>query len=253
MIRVFLIALLPLFLSCVTQEKVQHPAYIAHAGGEIGGYVYTNSRESLDSAHAKGYEYIEVDFQFTSDSVLVAAHSWEEFNVWTGFPQHGDKAPSLEDFVSRRIHGCYTPMTAADVNDFFIRNEGVFLVTDKVSSPKVLAEYFPNLKQRMVVEAFSYGDYVQLRSEGYHLVMYSCMADDLGGALVKNLLFDKLFPGERIEWIALHTSGLENGFFKFLNKVRRFNIALFTIDSPYDVAARYRDRARMIYTNKLLP
>ena len=253
MVRFFLLALLPLLLSCVTQEKVQRATLIAHAGGEVGGKHYTNSRESLDSALIRGYKYIELDFSFTRDSVLVAVHSWKEFNEWTGYAHEGDVAPMLSDFKKRLIHGCYTPLTAAEINDFFMQHDSLYLVTDKVSDPAVLSSYFPELKERMVVEAFNYKHYTQLRREGYHLVFYSCMASDLGSALVKNLLFDKLFEGERIEWLALHTSGLDYKVFRFLNSVRRFNVALFTVDSLDEIDVKFWDRAKMIYTNKLLP
>ena len=49
-------------------------AFIAHAGGSIGGLAMTNSMEALYAARDKGYKYIELDLQFTSDSVLVAMH-----------------------------------------------------------------------------------------------------------------------------------------------------------------------------------
>ena len=251
--KLLLLAILPLFLSCVTQERVQHAEFVAHAGGAIGGCLYTNSRESLDSALARGYKYIELDLQFTRDSVLVAAHSWEEFNEWTGYKHKGAEAPLLSDFRKRLIHGRYTPLTADDIRDFFMQHDSLFLVTDKVSDPTVLERYFDDLKERMVVEAFSYDHYIRLRREGYHLVLYSCMASDLSNALVRNLLFDKFFKGERIEWIALHTSGLDYSMFKFLNKVRRFNIALFTVDDLDDIEVKFRNRAKLIYTNKLLP
>jgi hypothetical protein len=227
--------------------------FIAHAGGEVGGNHYTNSRESLDSALVRGYKFIEFDLSFTRDSVLVAAHSWQEFNEWTGHAHKGDEAPMLSDFKKRLIHGRYTPLTAAEINEFFMQHDSLYLVTDKVSDPAVLSSYFPELKERMVVEAFNYNHYTQLRRDGYHLVFYSCMASDLGSALVKNLLFDKLFKGERIEWMALHTSGLDHKMFRFLNRVRRFNVALFTIDSFDEIDEKFRDRAKMIYTNRLLP
>lgn len=242
--------------SCTDSLKkpyVQYYDYIAHAGGAIGEHIYTNSRESLDSALAKGYRFIELDFQFTSDSVLVAAHSWEEFNLWTGFAACGNKAPTCGEFTERRIHGRYTPLTAKDVHAFFMQHEDLYLVTDKISNPELLAKYFPGLKERMVVEAFSYEHYRRLRQEGYFRVLYSCMARDLESALVKNMLLDWMFPGERIEWVALHTSGFESGFFKFLYSVCDFRIALFTVDDICEIDEEYADRVWMIYTNRLLP
>ena len=245
--------LLPLFLSCVIQERVERATLIAHAGGAIDSCIYTNSREALELAANNGYRFIELDFQFTSDSVLVAAHSWRDFNVMTDSAHLGDATPTYRDFMSRRIYGRYTPLSAREINDFFESNDSLFLVTDKVSAPEVLGTYFPNLKERMVVEAFSYQHYTRLLDEGYYLVMYSCMASDLHATLFKNLLFNRLFPGKRIEWMSLHSSALDTPFFKFLNKVRKFKFALFTIDDYQDIPSEYSNRATMIYTNHIHP
>ena len=251
--RFLLLLFLPLLFSCVTQEKVSNPALIAHAGGAIDGNVYTNSREALEQAVSNGYTFIEFDLIFTSDSVLVAAHSWSDFNKMTGYEEWGDSVPTFDDFAERRILGRYRPLSATDIDSFFCENENLYLVTDKESSPEVLGTYFPSLKERMVVEAFSYEHYCRLIDDGYFRVLYSCMASDVYSTLAKNLFFDKLFPGRRIEWLALHTSGLEYSFFKILNRVRRFNVALFTVDSYDDIPVEYSGRFDMIYTNSLLP
>ena len=254
MIRsVLLFLLLPMLFSCVTQERVSHMELIAHAGGAIDGYVYTNSLEALQKAAENGYTFIEFDLLMTSDSVLVAAHSWEEFNRMTGNSHWGDSVLSSADFVRQRIHGRYTPLTASMIEEFFVAHEELYLVTDKISSPVLLAKHFPRLKERMVVEAFSYADYEQLCDVGYYRVLYSCMASDLSSAIVKNLLLDRLFPGKRIEWLALHTRGLKYPSYRFINKVRRFKVALFTVDNYNEVKPEQLQRVSMIYTNTILP
>ncbi|MBQ8694722.1 MAG: hypothetical protein IJ513_03665 [Bacteroidaceae bacterium] len=245
--------ILPLFLSCITQERSVRRELIAHAGGVLDGYVYTNSLEALQHAVENGYKFIEVDLIMSADSVLVAAHSWEDFNRMTGNAHRGDSAMMLEQFVEQRIHGRYTPMTAAMVNDFFMSDTSLYLVTDKTSEPVILAEYFPNLKQRMVVEAFTYEHYQQLVDGGYFRVLYSCMAEDFASAITRNLMFDKLFSGKRIDWIALHTSGFSYPMFKLLDRMRRFNIALFTVDNYNELHPWQLERVKMIYTNTLLP
>lgn len=253
-IRKFLfLTFLPLVVACVTQENVRVAEFVAHAGGGIEGHIYTNSREALELAKENGYKFIEFDLQMTSDSILVAAHSWGEFNRMTGADSCGNSAPAYSDFVSRRIHGKFTPLSAQEINDYFMADTSLYLVTDKISDPIVLGKYFPRLKERMVVEAFDYNDYIRLRDAGYFRVLYSCMASDMKEAVFKNLLFNSVFPGKRIEWIALHTDGLENGFFKFLNRTRRFKVALFTVDSLDSIPVKYRTRAEMIYTNTILP
>ncbi len=251
--RVLLLSVLPLLLSCVTQEKVQRAELIAHAGGAIDGYVYTNSLEALEQAVDNGYSYIELDLQMTSDSVLVAAHSWKDFNRMTGNPQWGDSVPSLEHFMAQRIYGRYTPLTAQMINDFFEKNGTLYLVTDKISDPNVLGRNFPALKERMVVEAFCYDDYNRLVEQGYYRVLYSCLADDLSSVLIKHLLLHRMFPGERVEWVALHTSGFKHPSFRIMDRLRRFNVALFTIDNYNDLPKEQLKRAKMIYTNTLLP
>ena len=252
--KVLLFLLVPLILfSCVTQERVERAVLIAHAGGEIDSCIYTNSREALEQAVVRGYSFIEFDFQFTSDSVLVAAHSWSDFNKMTGYAHKGDSAPSFNEFKSRRIYKRYTPLSASEINRFFEQRSDIYLVTDKVSQPEVLACYFPNLKSRIVVEAFSYPHYKQLKREGYFRVLYSCMAADLSATMVKHMLFHRLFRGERVEWVALHTSGFDNSMFRFIDKLRLFNVALFTIDNIGDIPPEYAGRAKMIYTNFLQP
>ena len=246
------ILVLPLLLSCVTQRIVTDAELIAHAGGVLDGYVYTNSREALERAAAVGYKFIELDLIMTSDSVLIAAHSWEDFNRMTGCPEKGSEAPCFSDFMSRKICGRYTPLSADSVNSFFMRNTGLYLVVDKTSSPCVLEKYFSDLKERIIVEAFSYDDYCRLVDAGYYRVFYSCLASDLNETLVKNMLFHRLFRGRRIEWLALHTSGLNNRFFRFLDKTCSFDIALFTVDNYDEILDKYRSRAAMIYTNTLL-
>lgn len=236
-----------LLLSCSKRESGEssHPELIAHAGGAVDSCVYTNSREALEKACEQGYRFIEFDLLFTSDSVLVAAHSWSDFNLMTGFVHYGDSIPSYSDFSARRIYDSYTPISANEINAFFESHDSLYLVTDKLSDPDVLQYYFPNLKERMVVEAFSYEHYSRLKSQGYYRVLYSCMANDLTSALLQN--------GSSIDWIALHTSAFDKTTFKIINHFLELNIALFTVDDIELVPAEYRDAVKMVYTNYIQP
>ena len=44
---------------------------IAHAGGLIDGYSYTNSKEALLKSISEGYQYIELDLYGTTDGSIV--------------------------------------------------------------------------------------------------------------------------------------------------------------------------------------
>ena len=242
-----------LLFSCIGQEKSKEfatlqftPQLIAHAGGAIDSCVYTNSREAMQQAFVKGYRFIEFDLLFTSDSVLVAAHSWEKFNQMTGFGHMRDSVPSYADFASRKICDRYTPLSAAEINTFFEQNDSLYLVTDKISDPDVLQEYFPALKDRMVVEAFSFQHYCRLKNRGYYRVLYSCMAQDLNATLFSSSL-------KEIEWFALHTSGFDRLAFKLIKGFGNFDIALFTVDDIDVVPVEEREAVKMIYTNYIEP
>lgn len=227
--------------------------YIAHAGGAIDGYAYTNSKEALEQSVANGYKYVEFDLLMTADSVLVAAHTWSEFNAMTGYACKKDTAPTLSEFLSRRIYGKYSPLTACDINDFFAANKNLYLVTDKISDADVLEQYFGDIKNRMVVEAFSYPHYEELLEQGYHRVLYSCMAHDMNEAVVKHLLLHTFHKGRRIEWITLHTSAFDNFLFKTIDFFGSYKAALFTVNDTADIPERYRKKVYMIYTDSLLP
>ncbi len=243
-----------LLLSCGKVATVEQPIeLIAHAGGEVDGFVYTNSREALEKAVADGYRYIEFDLLYTADSVLVAAYSWKDFNAMTGYAQRGDTAPAFADFAARRIHGLYTPLSAVDINDFFSKDTTLVLVTDKISSPAVLSAHFPTLKERMVVEAFSYAHYDALCAQGYCRVLYSCLAADLGEALVKHLVLHPLFKGHKIEWIAMYAGALNNRLFRLVDALSTFKMALYTINDYNAIPAAHRAKTGMLYTERLKP
>lgn len=255
-IRVFFLLWIgTFFFSCSEKNITPSKEYelIAHAGGAIDGYIYTNSKEAMETAVANGYRYIEFDFLMTSDSVLVAAHSWRDFNEMSGYPHFGDSVPALKDFLDRRIYGRYTPLTAQDINVFFEENEHLFLVTDKISDAALLDSCFPTLKNRMVVEAFNYDDYNILHEKGYYRVMYSCMASDLETSIVKHLLLYPFFSGRRIEWITLHTSAFDNDFFKLADALCDYKSAVFTVNDTAAIPFAYRDKTDMIYTDSIMP
>lgn len=247
--RLLQLLMISLLFSCARPQeegKDFSPQLIAHAGGAVDSCIYTNSREAMEYSLAKGYRLIEFDLLFTSDSVLVAAHSWERFNSMTGYEDWGDSVPAYSDFVSRKICGRYTPLSAREINSFFEQNDSLYLVTDKVSDPDVLQEHFPSLKNRMVVEAFSFQHYCRLKSQGYFRVLYSCMARDLNATIFSSSI-------REVEWFALHTSGFDSHLFKFVNELYDFDIALFTVDDIDAVPVEFQKSVKMVYTNFIEP
>ncbi|MEQ1770687.1 MAG: hypothetical protein ABL879_12700 [Devosia sp.] len=53
---------------------------VAHAAGGIGDTTYVNGIDALDANYARGFRIFEMDFNWTSDGVLVCNHDWKEYD-----------------------------------------------------------------------------------------------------------------------------------------------------------------------------
>lgn len=125
---------------------------IAHAGGEIDGNIYTNSLEALNSSYEKGARVFELDISETKDSHLVAVHEWDEWAEFTGY--QGNLPPTLSDFKRLNILEKYTPLSFADINDWFLEHGDAVLITDKINDPALITSLFVD-KDRLKMELFS--------------------------------------------------------------------------------------------------
>lgn len=82
---VFIIAILFLPIPSLKRTNMQE-YFIAHAGGEIDGFSYTNSVEAVINSINNEFKYIELDISLTTDSQLVCMHSPSEFIEMTNLP-----------------------------------------------------------------------------------------------------------------------------------------------------------------------
>lgn len=136
-----------------------HPL-IYHAGGEIRGSGYTNSREAVESTLAAhpGKCFIEMDLRYTSDGTLVCAHSWNDALL-------DAEDPTLETFRSWKIQGRFTPLTAEELVEIMRENPQMYLVTDFKDLPGSLSDGVaelvrlcrenPDLLGRMVIQLYT--------------------------------------------------------------------------------------------------
>ena len=137
-------------------ETVNIDSFIAHAGGSIEGYKYTNSLEAINLSYQKGCRLFELDLILTADNQLVAAHSWSDFKKMTDFPEPWDDTPLTEEqFLSLKIHNQYRPMNMDLINEWFRTHPDAILVTDKINSPESLLNKFL-FKDRLIMELFSW-------------------------------------------------------------------------------------------------
>jgi len=125
--------------------------YIAHAGGVIDGFKYTNSEEALEFSYKKGFRLFELDIIQTVDGEYVAAHDWKHWKKITKFK---DTLPVTRDeFLKHSIHGRYTAMDINKINNWFSNHPDAILVTDKINDPISFSNKFID-KNRLIMELF---------------------------------------------------------------------------------------------------
>lgn len=185
MSRHSLLLILLMCYNCTFSQEM--PNYIAHACGGINGYTYSNCKEAFLQSIERGYSFIEVDIDTTSDGILVASHDWESFNLNANQPELKDKMLSLSEFRGSVIYGRYTPITIEEIVDILLEHPSVAIVTDKISDINIIDKYFSEIKDRVYVESFSIEDYIQLKESGYH-AMYSHRIVDLCSVIIEHLL-----------------------------------------------------------------
>ncbi|MGM9659472.1 MAG: hypothetical protein ACI3WQ_02620 [Faecousia sp.] len=116
---------------------------IYHAGGEIHGSSYTNSLEAVEKTLAEhpGKCFIEIDLTHTSDGALVCAHNWGDAFL------NQTEPPTLEEFVSRKIQGRFTPLTGERLMQMMAENPQMYLVTDVKGETDPVAQVIGELAE----------------------------------------------------------------------------------------------------------
>lgn len=221
----------------------QAPQPIAHALGSIDGNVYTNSREAMISSIAKGYKYLEVDIDSTSDGIYIATHDWGHFNTITNHSELKDKKVTFDEFKKRKIYNAYTPITIQEVIDTLKNHPDISIMTDKISDPDIIESLFGDIKDRVYVECFSEDDYFELKKRGYHVMFSTYTAEGTSIYIIKNLLKSN----GRIDFITTSTDQNFNELRK-LKCMMPLQISMFTINSK-EVFEEHMDEIEFFYSD----
>lgn len=148
-----------------------HPL-IAHAGGQIYGYKYSNSLEAIENSYNNGFKLIELDFEWTSDNEIVLIHDWtgmsnrllytEGVFSYTGF-KNSDKFMDL------------TLMHIFDLASWLEDKSDVYIVTDAKSKNiefmETIAKSYEHIKQQIIPQVYSFEEYTKARELGYENII----------------------------------------------------------------------------------
>lgn len=126
--------------------------YIAHVGGVIDGYTYTNSLEALDLSYSKGFRLFELDIAKTKDEKYVALHDWVTWKKMTGYI--GDTPVTHKEFMNYKFYDKFSPLSMKEINYWFKNHADAILITDKINEPELFSKAFidPN---RLMMELFT--------------------------------------------------------------------------------------------------
>ncbi len=174
--------------SNVQQKQYYTPnvQYIAHAGGCINGYEYTNSLEAVENAVSNGVRFIELDLLMTSDDKLVTGHDWEFFRQITN-SKPSTEPLSFAEYRKKKIHDTLTPITMDIIDSLMTVYPDLYLVTDKISDPDILEKFLGKYRSRIMVECFEAINYSRLEKMGFYKVFYSSVPPAKNGISLKKL------------------------------------------------------------------
>jgi glycerophosphoryl diester phosphodiesterase len=209
--------------------------YVAHAGGNFPNKIYPNSLEAINNCYRIGMNYIEVDIEYTSDSVVVLSHDYVD-NTASEYLKDTSTGTHLllKDFLS------------------WLSERDVILITDvKSNNAKILQQIirdYPSLKAKIIPQVYTIPEIILVKEMGYTNVIYTNYISTYPNCIVKELaetnsLYAITLPYDRC--------------FKLLRLFEDIHelptpIFTHTVNDPEIVSQLQREGFKGVYTDTLL-
>jgi glycerophosphoryl diester phosphodiesterase len=134
--------------------------YIAHAGGIYQGITYTNTLDAIENSCKAGVKFIELDFNYSKDSVVVLSHDFVDVT-----------ANAYCQDMSNGRH-----LSLVQLLDWLGKKQ-VKIITDiKVDNLKILrwiSANHPHLQKQLIPQAYTISEVSQIRAMGYESVIFT--------------------------------------------------------------------------------
>lgn len=159
-----------------TSVEVDAVPRVAHAGGGVNERRYTNSLEAIEHTLSRGIEWIEVDFNWTSDGELVCIHDWGD--TFRGFFRRKVSGPvTLAEFEEGKNTRRFTLLTLADLARVMEEHPKLTVVTDvkenNLTALKIFADELPESERRVVPQVYQPGEYELVKALGYEKMIWT--------------------------------------------------------------------------------
>ena len=138
----------------INSLELRNHRFIAHAGGGIDNFKYTNSLNAVSASINNGYKLIEIDLQETKDGTFVGVHDWDSFKKKTNYKGNNKNNLKLEEIKKLKIKKKFNPITIKEINKIFLDNKSLFFITDKTNNFKKIKKDFKFDENRILVEIF---------------------------------------------------------------------------------------------------
>ncbi|MBQ6278787.1 MAG: hypothetical protein IJK68_03625 [Muribaculaceae bacterium] len=251
---VALLAVALLLYVRANEPAVPDNTIIAHAGGNIDSLTYTNTREAVEHAIARGVKFIELDVVISPEGEPLAFHSSGDMidTIYSCDPPH------ISEFSAAPLRGkngkTYTPLTWREINEIFLAHPDLTFMVDKTDDPAVLEKFFPKLKERMIVECFSMDRYREVTKAGFKQAMLSEEAVNPSAVIAQDIkhLFNSDEP--RIDMIAIGRSTYNsNRTMRWFIKLCNLPMAMWSATDQNRAKEMFDNipQLQMLYTNEL--
>ena len=153
------------------------PHFILHMGGVTAdGQIYTNSIEAADYSYECGYRWMELDFNWTSDGALVCIHDWGNWKLQQTDPSVNPPLTLAEFTRLDSERSDFHSFTPATLETWLKEHPGAMIVTDvkehNIAAMEWLAEHYPDLRDRLIVQIYSLDEYMPISELGYsHIIL----------------------------------------------------------------------------------
>jgi glycerophosphoryl diester phosphodiesterase len=178
---VFFSGVLMLFhaLTCISSDlpQMRPPMFIAHAGGAVNRQTYTNSLEALNTNYEKGFRFFEIDFSWTADGELVAAHDWDDSyqELFYVPAELKGKVPTSAQFFQLKSKRGLTQLSLEDVLAWAAEKQDVFIVTDvkdkNLKALRKIRNRIEKYEKYIIPQAYSYLEYDDILKLGYKYII----------------------------------------------------------------------------------
>lgn len=160
--------------SLLPDKRYNSFCYIAHAGGGYQGATYLNTLEALNNSYRLGANYIEVDINYSEDSVALLSH---DFVLGTS-----------RDFISSTVRG--TRFTLENLLQW-IADKEIFIITDvkmrNISTLKNIATNHRNQKNKIIPQAYTIDEIDEIKKLGFKNIIYTNYVAMYPNTIIKKL------------------------------------------------------------------